>query len=300
MQKKILLLLFISLTAIFPQSAGNTGLSFLKFGFGARNIAMGDAGTSLATDVTSLFYNPAGLAINPASEVMVMHNEWIQDIRSEILGARTVFFGIPFAVGFNVTTIPGIEVRTNPGDPLATFSANYFFGSISTGFKVLDNLSVGISYKYLYEGIYVDESTGWGIDFGSTYITTVQGLTVSAAVKNIGVMNTLRYESTKLPTEIRVGPSYSFSPDDKFLVTGAADFQKYTSDNGSHLNVGAEVLYDKLIALRFGYQSGYESKSISAGVGLMWGNLSFDYAFAPFNSDSGLGNGNLFSLQFKF
>ena len=31
---------------MFAQSAGNTGLSFLKYGFGARNIAMGDAGTA--------------------------------------------------------------------------------------------------------------------------------------------------------------------------------------------------------------------------------------------------------------
>jgi hypothetical protein len=300
MYKKTLFLLLVSFTTLFAQSAGNTGLAFLKYGFGARNIAMGDAGTSLSTDVTSLFYNPAGLAINPGSEIMVMHNAWIQDIRSEILGARTLLFGIPVAVGFNVTTIPGIEVRTNPGDPLTTFSANDFFGSFSAAYKIMDNLSIGASYKYLYEAIYVDESTGWGVDLGATYLTSIKGLNISAAIKNIGKMKALRSESIKLPTEIRVGPSYSFSPAEKFDITGAAEFQKYTPDSDSHLNFGAEVLYDKLIALRVGYQSGYDSKSISAGLGLMWGNLSFDYAYAPFNSDSGLGSGNIVSLQFKF
>ena len=84
----------MSFTSLLAQTAGNSGLSFLKLGFGARNIALGDAGTALSTDVTALFYNPAALAINPASEIMLMHNEWIQDVRSEILGARTLIFRI--------------------------------------------------------------------------------------------------------------------------------------------------------------------------------------------------------------
>ena len=44
--KKIFILLLVSSSVLLAQSAGNTGLSFLKFGFGARNIAMGDAGAS--------------------------------------------------------------------------------------------------------------------------------------------------------------------------------------------------------------------------------------------------------------
>ena len=43
---KIILLILTTSSIIFSQSAGNTGLSFLKFGFGARNLAMGDAGAS--------------------------------------------------------------------------------------------------------------------------------------------------------------------------------------------------------------------------------------------------------------
>ena len=298
MQKKILFLLLISFTTLLAQSAGNSGLSFLKLGFGARNIAMGDAGTALSNDVTALFYNPAGLALNPASEVMLMHNEWVQDVRSEILGARTVVFGLPVAVGFNVTTVSDIPYIVNPGDPVTTFNANSFYGSFSTGYKIMDNLAVGVSVKYLYEAIYVDEATGYGVDFGVTYITSIKGLNVSAAVKNIGSMNALRSESTKLPTEFRVGPSYSFVPAEKFVVTGGAEYQKYTPTSDSHINIGAEVLYDNIVALRFGYQSGYIARNVTAGLGLKWGNLSFDYAFAPLTY--GLGSGNIFSLQFKF
>jgi hypothetical protein len=98
MKKTILIIISFSLT-LLAQNAGSTGLSFLKFGFGARNIAMGDAGNALSSDVTSLFYNPSKLGMSKDSEIMFMHNEWIQDVRSEVLGARTVIFGLPIAVG---------------------------------------------------------------------------------------------------------------------------------------------------------------------------------------------------------
>src|ERR1039458_3772004 len=159
MKNKMIFLIFLAFNSLLAQSAGNSGLSFLKLGFGARNVALGDAGTALSSDVTALFYNPAALAINPASEIMIMHNEWIQDVRSEILGARTLIFGLPVAVGFNITSVNDIEVRTNPGDPITKFNGNYFFGSLSTGHMIFDNFYFGASLKYLYEGIYVDEST---------------------------------------------------------------------------------------------------------------------------------------------
>jgi hypothetical protein len=298
MKNKILLIILISLSSICAQSAGNSGLSFLKLGFGARNIALGDAGTALSSDVTSLFYNPSALALNPASEIMLMHNEWIEDVRSELLGARTIIFGIPVAVGFDLTTVSDIPVIVNPGDPVASFNANYFFGSISAGQKISENLYFGISIKYVYEAIYVDESTGWGFDFGATYLTPIRGLNVSAALKNVGTMKALRNDRTKLPTEIRIGPSYLFTFEDKYQLSSAVEFQKYTPTNDIHFNIGAELLYDKLVSLRMGYQSGYISKNITAGLGLMWGNLSFDYALAPFKL--GLGSGNILSLQFKF
>lgn len=298
MKKKILLLILLSFTSLLAQSAGNSGLSFLKLGFGARNIAMGDAGTALSNDVTSLFYNPSALAIDPASEIMLMHNEWIQDIRSEILGARTTVFGLPVALGFNVTSVNDIPVRINPGDPITKFNANYFFGSLSTGYMVYDNVYFGATLRYLYESIYIDQSAGWGFDFGVTYITSIKGLNVSAVIKDLGSMKELRNESTKLPTEFRIGPSYSFTLKDLYQITTAAEFQKYTPTSDIHFNLGAEFLYNKLIALRVGYQTGYITKNITAGLGLMWGNLSFDYALAPFQL--GLGNGNILSLQFKF
>lgn len=297
--KKTFLIVIILTSLVYSQSAGSTGLSFLKFGFGARNIAMGDAGSSLSNDLTGLFYNPARLALTDKSEVLFMHNEWIQDVRSEVIGVKTELWNIPFALGFNVTSVDGIEYREIPGEPVTTFDANYFYGSLSTGFFVTDEISFGATFKYLYEGLLNDEATGFGFDMGLHYLLPYKGLTASAVIKNVGSMNALRKEATKLPAEIRLGTAYLFSLEEtKFDFSTGVEYQKFFNTDENHVNLGAEVLYNNLIAARFGYQTGYDSRGFTAGIGLIWGNLKFDYAFLPFNL--GLGNANLFSVQFKF
>lgn len=295
--KKIFFCLIFASALILAQDAGKSGLSFLKFGFGARNIAMGDAGNAISDDVTSLFYNPAKLSLNRQSEIILMHNEWIQDVRSEVLGARTIIFGLPFALGFNVTSVSGIEVRTQPGPVQTTFNANYFYGSLSTGFNVSENFSAGATLKYLYEGLFQDEATGWAADLGILYKLPVDGLIASASVRNLGGMNKLRAEETKLPSEVRIGASYEQILSDDFSGIVGADVQKYF-ESTTHFNIGGEITYNSILSLRAGYQTGFETRGFTGGVGLKWGSLSFDYAFLPFSL--GIGNANLLSVTFTF
>jgi hypothetical protein len=295
--KKILTICLLLSTSLFAQQAGNTGLSFLKFGFGARNIAMGDAGSILSNDVTSLFYNPSKLGMSRESEIMFMHNEWIQDVRSEVLGARTVLFGLPIALGFNVTSVSDIEIRTRPGEPEAFFNANYFFGSLSTGFRLTDNVGTGITIKYIYEGLFQDEANGVAFDFGFYYLTPFRGLTAAASVRNLGSMDALRSEETKLPSEVRLGILYEYRLSNNFDLSGAAELLKYF-ETTTHINLGAELMFNNVLALRGGYQTGFESRGFTTGLGISWGNLRFDYAFVPFSL--GIGSANLLSLQFRW
>ena len=297
--KKLFLIFIILPFLIFGQSAGNTGLSFLKFGFGARNIAMGDAGNSASNDLSALYYNPARLSSLKMNEAIFMHSSWIQDVNSEVLGIKWDLFGLPWAVGLNYTNVSDIEIRTSPGEPEAKFNANYFYGSLSTGFYILDNLSLGGTVKYLYEGLLSDEATGLGIDLGVSYNLPLKGLSVSSVIRNIGSMNALRNEETKLPADFRLGSAYSFGLEaTKLDFVAVAELQKYLDTDDIHLNFGGDIVYDQIIALRLGYQTGYESKDFTGGIGLMWGNLRFDYAYLPFSL--GLGSANLFSLQFRF
>ena len=297
--KKIIYIIILCSAVTLAQSAGNSGLAFLKFGFGARNIAMGDAGAAASNDLSAMYYNPSRLVSTEMNEVMFMHNEWIQDVRSEVGGIKWNMFNLPWAVGFNVTTVSDIEVREKPGEPISKFNANYFFGSLSSGFTVINDLDFGATFKYLYEGLLNNESSGYGFDFGLNYSTPVKGLTASAVVKNIGTMSELRVEKTKLPSEFRLGGAYNFGlSTTKLDFILAAEFQKYLETDDIHINGGGEIIYNQTFAARVGYQSGYEARNFTGGIGIMWGNLRLDYAYMPFSL--GLGNANLFSIQFKF
>ena len=297
--KKILFTVLLFGTVSLAQSAGNTGLAFLKFGFGARNIALGDAGTSVSNDLSALYYNPARLVTLEPNQVMFMHSQWIQDVTSEVGGIKWNMFNLPWAVGFNVTTVDDIEVREKPGEAISTFNANYFFMSLSSGFKVIDDLNFGATVKYIYEGVFNDQSAGYGFDFGLNYITPVTGLTASTVIRNIGSMNNLSEVGTKLPLDFRLGAAYNYSiASAKLDLVATGEFQKYIDNDDIHFNTGAEFLYNNIFAARVGYQTGYEAKGFTAGIGIEWGSLRFDYAFVPFSY--GLGNANQFSLQFSF
>ncbi len=296
---KIFILVLLTTTLSFAQSAGNSGLSFLKFGFGARNIAMGDIGNISANDVTSLHYNPAKIGLSNSSQLFFMHNEWIQDVRSENIGASFTLFGIPLAAGFNTTTVADIEIRRKPGEPDAKFNANFFWGSLSSGFELIDNFYIGATMKYLFESMLANEAAGLGFDFGLFYVTTIEGLNFAASIKNVGSMSELRNEATKLPSELRAGAGYSFDLKNfNSKITVGTEYQRYLPTDDNHFLLGAEFFYDETIALRGGYQTGYESKGLSAGIGLKWGGLNFDYAFVPFTYN--LGTGHLLSLTFTF
>jgi hypothetical protein len=297
--KKLVLIFFISFSSVFAQAAGESGFSFLKIGFGARNIAMGDLGVVTANDVTALYYNPAMISDFTNPQIFITHNEWIQDVSSEMLGVSFSLFGVPFAFGFNTTTIPGFEVRTQPGPVESTFNVNYFFGSLSTGFQVVDNLSVGITTKFLYENLFSDEASGLGFDFGLYYNDLINGLNIGASVRNLGSMNKLRNESTKLPIDLRIGTSYIFEVNEiesGIIVLGG--IQKYTAAENLHIHLGSEILYKNFIAIRAGYITGYDSKGLTTGLGLVWNGVNLDYAFTPFQY--GLDNAHTVSLMYTF
>ncbi|MCH7826376.1 MAG: PorV/PorQ family protein [Bacteroidetes bacterium] len=296
---KILLLFILSVTAAYSQSAGESGLAFLKIGFGARNIAMGNAGAVFSKGVTAQFYNPAKLAYSDDKELIAMHNNWIQGIRSDVIGATTRILGIKIGIGVNITSVNDIEVRTKPGAALAKFDARFFSGNISTGFEIYDGIKIGVTYKYLYEQFFINEAKGNAWDFGLDYKTQIPNLTASFVIRNLGSMETLKTQETVVPTEIVAGANYLYNiPNKELSLILGGEIQRFTKTDKTHLNFGGEAVYKKLIAVRLGYQGGYDTRSFTYGFGLNWRNLTFDFAYVPFQL--GLGSANLFSLRYKF
>ena len=297
--RKILFLLLINSTILIAQSAGNSGMAFLKFGFSARNVAMGDLGVVSVGDPIAAYYNPALSAEKSHSRLMFTHSSLIQDISNQNLAAHFEMFGLPFVLAVNTTSIPGIEIRTEPGAALSTFDANYFFGGISTGIKISPNFSAGTTVKFLYENLFSDEASGIGFDFGLLYTNIIDGVNLGASLRNLGSMSKLREVETTLPVDLRIGASFIQNLSSLYSeLTFEAGYQKYTDTDDNHFHMGTEVLYRGTLAMRAGYMTGYDSKGLTVGLGLTWGSMNFDYAYVPF--EYGLGNIHTISLIYNF
>lgn len=294
---KLILLTFIA-TQLSAQNdgVGNTGLAFLKLGVGARSIAMGEAFSSVTDDATAFIYNPARLNSGMKSNVSLMHNESVQDMKTDFIAAKfTLSKKFSLGLGLFTTSITGIEIRNIPGAPVDKFDSRNLSAGISIGYKINRNLSVGVTGKYLFEKIYVDEASGLAFDFGTNYSKGNYSLAV--VVSNLGSVDELKNQSSKLPTSVRIGGSYRISRDKFNFILGLDGFKVF--DGGSfHINAGGEAGYKDFVFLRLGYQTEYENKGLTTGIGFKYKSISIDYAFVPYKSE--FGSSNTFSLGLNF
>ena len=294
MKLKIALISLLVVSSLSSQNIG-TGLTFLKLGVGARSVAMGEASTAIVNGSPSIFYNPAVSRFDDRNEISLMHKQWIAETSVDYLGTVLPADAITYSLSALTSSIGGIEARTQPGPAEETFSAKNFAFTFGMSFFVADNFAVGASGKFLYEKIFVDEANGYGVDLGGLYKID-EHLSSGVSLLNLGSMSILKNEASKLPTTVRAGLAYASSLTDQIRYTGAVDFLKTIDDSINHIHVGAEATYDSTIAVRMGYQTGYESKSISAGFGVTYGIVTFDYAFVPFTG--ALNTTHTFSLSF--
>lgn len=266
--------------------AANTGLAFLKLGVTSRAISLGDAVVSYNEDASATFYNPAAMFTGPNVNALFMHNEQVLGIRTEYLAAKVKFNKLAFGVSLNNTSVNDIEIREIPGEPLGTFTAQNFAFGLSAGYRVNNNLSFGLTGKFIYEKIYVDNANGFAFDFGGLY--NYNKLSFGLSISNLGSMNELNNESSKLPSSIRGGASYLLDlPKINATVRIGIDGYKVMDGGKVHANAGAEFLYKDFLALRVGYQSGYENKNLTTGLGIEYKAFNLDYAFVPYRYSIG-------------
>jgi len=278
---------FVSTSLAQTGSAGATGLAFLKLGVGARANGMGEAYVAVANDATATFWNPAALTRLDHAHLTFTHSEWIQDVSNEFLAFAFPSFGGVTGVSIYVNNIGGIERRVNPGESLGSIEANDVALGLSYGRAISQSLSVGVTAKYLYEKIYLESASGYALDVGFNFQPFANGLNLGLAAQNLGSMNELQSQSIDLPKTLRVGASYSLPLEslDGAVVVAAEGVKLVENDLRGHF--GAELQVKSLLALRVGYQTGYDDKSIGGGFGLSFQRYHLDYGYTPFSSNLG-------------
>lgn len=172
-------------TSLFAQDetiAPKYSNEFLQIGVGARSLGMGNALVAGVDDVTSVYWNPAGLTrVKNKIDVGLMHSEYFAGIaKYDYVGLAHKIdekSGMGFAaIRFGVDDIPNTtQLIDNEGnidyDRISFFTAADYGFLFSYGRELaVDGLSVGGTVKIVHRraGDFA-RSWGFGIDAGMQY-----------------------------------------------------------------------------------------------------------------------------------
>jgi hypothetical protein len=283
---------FLALTGIalapgHSLAAGNPGFAFLNLGVGARAMGMGSAYVALADDPTALYWNPAGLAGAEGAQLIVMHNEWIQDFRQEFagvsrqLGKGTAGFGVS---GFYTSEM---EKRDDVGNLIGHFGFNDFAVTGAYARRLPQGGAAGLAVKFIREMIDQETATAVAFDLGGRLPLGSSGVSLGAAVQNVGSDAKFITESFPLPRTVRAGAAITRAiPSVEGSGTLSAEFRKAKGED-SRFQIGGELGLKRHVALRAGAKFGYDEESMSFGLGLTQHRFAFDYALVPLSSNLG-------------
>lgn len=295
------LLLMLSATAgAASENNGATGLAFLKVGVDARASGMGEAYTAVVSDANATFWNPAGLMEAGGSNLAFQHNEWLFDISADFGAAQWKWDRSAFGVHVYNLNVGDIPVRTGPSSqPLETTEATWLALGASYARDLRDNLTFGLTVKYLYEKIYVEDARGMAVDAGFRYRDAlIPNLSLGGVVQHLGSMSALRDDATTLPTTGRLGVVYDAPGAVGPLSWLAAADLVFPFEESLRVHVGGEGVLWEQLALRAGWLGGYDNRGLTLGLGIRKTTFHIDYSFTPFQDD--LGNVQRFSLLLAF
>jgi hypothetical protein len=313
---------------------GTVAVPFLTIGIGARANAMGGAFTSVANDVTALYWNPAGIATLDNNELTLIHSNWIADLRHDFI-ALALPLGSLGSIGFslNALTMDEILVRT-PVFPEGTGekAASYDMAiAASYAYQLTDRLSLGGSVKYIRSVLWHMSAQTMAVDLGVVFTNVFDLIRMGASISNMGgkikysgrdtyvyhdirpsehgnndrIDAELRTGAYGLPVTFRAGLSTIIYKNSNMPFLVAVDLTE-PSDNYRSMNVGGEWSFYDTVFLRAGYSSIFEpdsEKGVTVGAGLKFDIPSsdipvlIDYSYEDFGI---LNNAQRFSLSIAF
>ena len=168
---------------------GTTAAQFLKISSGGRGLAMGSANVAVCSDLTSSFWNPAGLAHLKGIQVYFENNGWLAgtDYNYGSFGFAWPRVGV-FSLSLTMLSSPDDLVRT-VDEPTGTgekFNAQDMSIGISVGKSLTDQLSLGASIKNVRQRIWHSSGQTVAVDIGVQYKTPIKDIILGASIANFG------------------------------------------------------------------------------------------------------------------
>ena len=280
---------------------------------------MGSAYSALANDVSAGYWNPAGLAQIEYPQIMLMHSEQFDGVVNYNYGSFAMPLGTNRSLGIGLIRLGVDDIfvtkLTNPELKLGATNKPYVERTISDAEYALflsyalrksPKWSWGANVKIIHKSL--GDYSAWGLGFDLATILkpvgdlqiglNLQDLTTTVLAWNTGAREII------IPT-LKVGAAYPLqlkglggymapAVDFDIRFEGrdyAAQFAAGPVSVDSHL--GWEYQFRDVVALRLGSDIG----NFTAGAGIVWQKLQFDYAFL---SHDDLGNSHRVSAKLSF
>jgi len=295
--------------------------TFLKIGVSPRAEAMGGAWTALATDASSPWYNPAGLALLPNRQAAAGYVAWPADIHYSVASV-----GMPGGLwkgtwGLHFGNLSTQIEETDEYHPYGT-GRRFLYSDTLVGLTfarfMTEQLLLGINVKYVREDM--GSSVGgpvtqtWLVDVGTLYEIDWRRFRIGMAIQNFGpefrpegeYWNHVEekweeYEGYPPPSNFKLGMAYEPYKRWPWILTQTLEMH-HLADNRETLATGLELSYmGGLFALRGGYDFMADEMGLSGGFGATFqlGNslAGLDYSFTDGNS---LGAIHRWALRVEF
>ncbi len=308
-----------STTAGKNEKIGAAGSQFLKIAAGARGNAMGGAFCSVSNDLTSITWNPAGVADVKTLSGNFAYTQWFANF-SHNFAAISLPLGESFTFAAHVISFGTDKAELTTLEKPEGTNTFYSIADLSVGATIAgyltDQFSFGITAKYVTNSFTDLSSNGIAFDIGTMYETGIQGIKLGFAIMNLGTpmtytgsdLNTTKEilkelnsmpldaqyltSSYNMPIVFRAGISSMIIEQDEHKLLASGDFLTF-SDVPEEFALGVEYTWDNLISLRGGYLFGHSQLGLAGGIGINYigGGISgqIDYSISP-TVDLGLVN----------
>lgn len=285
------------LLAAAPASALETA-SFLDLGAGARELAMGGAGTAVSDDADAIWWNPAGLASVERGELDASHAALGAGARHEFLAAAHSVPGGALAAAGTYLGQDSIDGRDAAGRATGGWSASDAAVAVAAARRGrLGDAGAGV--KYARSRIGAAEARTVAFDLG---LRGAAGpYDVGLAVRNLGPGLKFDAETDDLPLRVALGVARRLGAG---LV--AADLIDGPRGEGLDAALGGELRAVDGVFLRAGWTTkasiaggaGFDAaRGLTLGLGARRPRWGVDYAAEPLGE---LGSAQRFTLAWRF
>ncbi len=262
--------------------AGSNAADFLRLGNGAAAAAQGEAYAGRSGSIEVMPYNPAGLRWMERSEIMLQHNEYLSDIRSEYIAGATQLGSFRIGASLNYLDQGNFTRRTiSRPNGAGSFDADAWTGSLALAAPLGQSFSIGVEARLFQENIDDASRTSGSANVGLHYRPRKFPQTeLGVVARHLGGTVKFDRDNEKLPLEYAVGAS-SLVMERLRLSAEVA----WPRNQNPDWKVGGDLRLVDNLFIRGGYNSRNDLGSgVSAGIGVKYKSLMFDYAWVDYNA----------------